>query len=67
MSDGEHVVDDFEAHVACGVVDSGDIADLGVLCSSVVLEEGEDGNDGSGWDIDGELVLPDTELLDVFR
>lgn len=33
---------------------------------SHTLEEGEDRNDARRGNVDGELVLPDRELLDVF-
>ena len=61
MADGEQVVDNLETLVAGRVVDSGDVADLGELCGSVVLEEVEDGEDGVGGDVDDELILPDRE------
>ena len=32
---------------------------------SLTLEEREDGDNAGGADIDGQLVLPDRELLDV--
>lgn len=32
---------------------------------TLTLEEGEDGNDSRGRDVDGELVLPDGDLLDI--
>lgn len=32
----------------------------------MVLEEGEDRDDTGRWNVDGELILPDAELLDVF-
>lgn len=49
-----------------GEVDGGDVDDLPVLALGVVAQEGEDGEDGLGGDVDGELVLVDGELLDVF-
>jgi hypothetical protein len=58
VADGEHVVDDLETLVAGGVIDSGDVADLGELGGGVVLEEVEDGEDGGGGDVDDELILP---------
>jgi hypothetical protein len=54
VTDGEHVVDDLEALVAGGVVDSGDVADLCEFGGSVVFEEGEDGDDAVGRDVDLE-------------
>lgn len=66
VADTEHVVDNLESLVAGGIVDRSYIGDLGVLGGGMVLEEGHDG-DQAGWgNVDGELVLPDGELLDVF-
>lgn len=48
----EQVVDDFEALVAGRVVDGGDVADLGEFGGGVVFEEGEDGDDAVGGDVD---------------
>lgn len=48
VANGEQVVDDLEALVAGGVVDGGDVADLGELGGGVVFEEGEDGDDAVG-------------------
>lgn len=61
MSDGEQVIDDFEAGIAGGVIDGGDVADLGEFGCRVVLEEGESGDDAGRGDVDGELVFPDGE------
>jgi len=65
VADGEEVVDHLEAVTAGRVVHCRYIADLRVLRRRVVLEESEDGQDGRGRDEDCQLVLPDTELLDV--
>ena len=54
VADGKQVVDNLEALVAGGVVNSGDVADLRVLGGSVVFEEGEDGDDAVGRDVDLE-------------
>jgi hypothetical protein len=61
VADREHVVDDLETLVTSRVVDSGDVADLGELCGSVVLEEVENGENGGGGDVDDKLILPDRE------
>lgn len=61
VADAQHVVDDLEALVLGGVVDGGDVRHLGVLGGGVVLEEGEDGDDGGRRDVDGQLVLPHGE------
>lgn len=52
MADGKHVVDNLETLVAGRVVDSSDVADLSKLGGGVVFEEGEDGNDTVGRDVD---------------
>lgn len=66
VADTEHVVDNLESLVASGIVDRSYIGDLGVLGGSVVLEECHD-RDQTGWrNVNGELVLPNGELLDVF-
>ena len=59
VADGKHVVDNLEALVAGGVVDSGDVADLGEFGGGVVLEEVEDGEDSGGGNVDDELIFPD--------
>lgn len=61
VTDREQIVDDLKSLISCRVVDGCDVADLCELGSSMVLEEGEGGNDASGWDVDGELVLPNRE------
>jgi len=61
VADAEHVVDDLEALVLGGVVDCGDVGDLGVLGCRVVFKEGENGDNAGWWDVDGQLVLPDRE------
>jgi hypothetical protein len=54
VTDGEHVVDDLEALVAGRVVDGGDVADLCEFGGGVVFEEGEDGDDAVGRNVDLE-------------
>jgi len=54
VTDGEHVVDDLEALVAGRVVDGGDVANLCEFGGGVVFEEGEDGDDAVGRDVDLE-------------
>merc|ERR1711977_278396 len=66
VTDRQHVVDDLETLVAGRVVYGGDVGDLGELGGGVVFEEGEGGDDAGGRDVDGELILPNGELLDVF-
>lgn len=70
MPDGEHVVDNLEALVLGGVVDGGNVRDLGVFGSSVVFEESEGGNDARGRNVDGQFILPYREpafALDLDR
>ena len=59
MPDAEHVVDNFEALVLRRVVNGSDITNLSELCSGVIFEEGEHGNDTRWCDADAQLVLPD--------
>jgi hypothetical protein len=82
VADRKKVVDNFETVLARGVVGSSNCADLGELGSSIVytvlvklqlsigailtLEEAEDRVDTGGRNVDGEFILPDGELLDVF-
>lgn len=61
VADGEQVVNDFESLAAGGVVDGGDIADLGEFGGGVGLKEGEDGDDTLRRNVDCELVLPNGE------
>lgn len=60
------VVDDLETVGARGVIDSANIHDLLELRVGVITQELHDGQDGVGGDVDGELILIDGELLDVF-
>lgn len=53
VADAEEVVDDFEAGVARGVVDGGDVGDLGEFGGGVVFEEVEGGEDAGRGDVDG--------------
>lgn len=66
VANTEQVVNDLETLVPCGEVNTGDIGDLGEFGRSMVLEEAHHGNDTGGGSVDGELVLPHGELLDVF-
>lgn len=61
VADRKHVVNDLKALVACGIVDCGDVADLGELGSGVILQEVEDGKNSLWRDVDDQLVLPDGE------
>lgn len=62
----QQIVDDFEAVGAGRVVDAGDVGDHGVFGGGVGFQEGDGGGDAGGGDVDGEFILPDGELLDVF-
>ena len=63
----KEVVHNLEALVPLREVDGGDVHDALELALRVVPEEGENLDDGGRRDVDGELVLEDGELLDVFR
>lgn len=65
VADTEEVVNDLEALVAGGEVDTSDIGDLGELGGSVVLQEAHHRDDTSGGSVYGEFILPHGELLDV--
>jgi hypothetical protein len=65
VANGQQVVDHLEALVAGGVVDGGDVRDLGEFGGGVVLEEGEDGDDAGRRDVDGEFVFPNGEPVVV--
>lgn len=66
VSHAEKVVDDLEALVARGVVYGCYVGDHGVFGRCVVFEEGDNGDDTRGGDVDRELIFPDGELLYVF-
>jgi len=65
VADAEHVVDDLEALVLGGVVNGGDVRDLGVLGRCVIFEEGEGGDDARGRDVDGQFILPNRKPMIV--
>ena len=65
VADAEEIVDDFEARVPRGVVDGGDVADLGEFGGGVVFEEVEGGQHAGGRDVDCEFVFPDGESADI--
>jgi hypothetical protein len=52
VADGEQVVDNLETLVAGRVVDGSDVADLSEFGGGVVFEEGEDGYNAVGRDVD---------------
>ena len=60
------VVDNLETVGARRIIDSAHIHDLLELSVGVVAQELHDGQQGGGGDVDGELILVDGELLDVF-
>jgi len=61
VADAEHVVHHFKPLVLGGIVNCSDVRYLCILGSGMVLQEGEDGSDTGGWDVDGKLVLPHRE------
>ena len=61
VADGEHVVDDLEALVACWVVDRGDVGDHSEFGGRVVFEEGKGRDDAGRRDVYRELVFPHRE------
>jgi len=60
------MVNDLEAFLAFRVVYTTDIHDTLELTLAVVAEKSEDGDDSSGGDVEGELVIEDGELVDKF-
>ena len=67
MSHTEEIVDNLESRVSCGIIYGCYIRYHGIFSRCVVFEEGDDGDDARRWDVNGELILPDGKLLDVFR
>ena len=66
VSDAEKVIDNLEAGIPRRIIDCRNVRHHGELRSCVVFEEGHDRDNSRRRDVDGELVLPDRELLDVF-
>lgn len=66
VTDTQQVVDDFEALVPGRVVDGGDVGDLGEFSGGVIFQKCHDSNHAFRGDVDGELIFPNRELLDVF-
>ena len=67
MSNTEHVINYLKSVILGWEVDSCDIGYHGVLGCGVVLQEGEDRDYTLRTDVDAKFILPDGELLDVFR
>ena len=65
--EAQQIIHDFKPLVFLGIVDRRDIDDALELALGVVAEEGEDGDDARGADVQGELVLEDGELLHEAR
>lgn len=63
----QEVVDHFEPVRTGRDVHGGNVHDALVLAPVVVPQELEDGEDTRGGGVEGEFVLVDGELLDVFR
>lgn len=66
VTHAEKIVDDFEPLISRGVVDGGYVHHRCILGCRVVLQERYDGEDARRRNVDGELVFPNRELLDVF-
>lgn len=66
VADTEKIVDDLETLVAGREVNTSDVGDLSVLGHGVILQEAHNRNDTGGRGVDGDFILPDGELLDVF-
>lgn len=66
VSDAKKVVNDLEALVSGWIIDRGDIRDRRKFGRGVVFEEAHRWDDAGGRNVDAQLVLPDSELLDIF-
>lgn len=67
MPHAQAVVNHLKPLISRGIVDCRNVYYAGKLCSRMIFEKRKDGNDARWRDVDGELVFPDGELLDVFR
>lgn len=67
MSVGQEVVHNLESVLSGWEVDSSHVHDRLILGRGVITQEGEDWDHGLWWNVDTQLVLPNGELLDVFR
>lgn len=63
-ADAEHVVYNLESVFTAGEVGSSDVHERTELRTGVVAEESEHRNECRGSNVDGELILPYSELLD---
>lgn len=63
----QQVIHDLEPVLALRVVDAADILAAFELALGVVAEEGKDGDDAGRANVQGEFILENGELLDVFR
>ena len=66
MAYTQEIVHDFESVLAGREIHGCDIRNLLELGGGVLFEEGDDRENTSGRDVDGQFVFPDRELLDVF-
>lgn len=58
------MINNFKAFVAGGVVGAGNVHKCFELTVVVVAQKVEDGEETRGWDVEGELITGDGELLD---
>ena len=65
MPHGQKVVYNLKSRTFSRVVDRGDVGDLCIFGCGVELEESHDGDDALRRDVNGELIFPDGELLNV--
>ena len=67
MPYGEKIVDNFKSRAFCRVVYRSDVGDLCIFGCGMEFQECHDGDNSLRRDVNGELILPDGELLDVGR
>jgi hypothetical protein len=65
-TDTEQVIHDFETLITGGEVDASNVGNLGEFSGGVVLQEAHEWDDARRGGVNGKLILPDGELLDVF-
>lgn len=67
MSHAEEIVNNLESLITGREVHCGDVGDLRKFGGSVVLKEGEDGDNTRGGNVNRQFVFPDGDLLNIFR
>ena len=65
MLHAKQVIHDLETLLPLGKVNTADVHAGLELALRVVAEEGENGNNGGGRDVQRQLILEDRELLDI--